>query len=72
VRRVSAHPTLRSAQMAAVAAERRAPLHASTDARIDKVRPVMLRTGMGSTGAWVWVMAFFGWRACKNRRAVGG
>ena len=28
--------------------------------------------GMGSNGAWLWVMEFFGWRAVKNRREVGG
>ena len=61
-----------SAQIAAVEAERRAQLHASTDARIDQVRQLMLLKGIGINGAWLVVMAFFGWRAFKNRREVGG
>ena len=72
VLRVDAHHTLLSAQIAAVEAERRAQLHASTDARIDQVRQLMQRKGMGINGAWLLVMAFFGWRACKHRREVGG
>ena len=53
-------------------AERRAQLHASTDARIDQVRQLMRLKGIGINGAWLVVMAFFGWRAFKNRREVGG
>jgi transposase len=72
VLRVYAHHTFLSAQIAEMEVERRAQLHASTDARIAKVRQLMLRKGIGSNGAWWLVMAFFGWRACKNRREVGG
>src|SRR2546428_4874097 len=72
VLRVDAHHTFLSAQIAAVEAERRAQLHASTDASIDKVRQLMLLKGIGINGAWVLVMEFFGWRAFKNRREVGG
>jgi transposase len=72
VLRVYAHHTFLSEQIAAVEAERRAQLHASTDARIDTVRQVMLLKGIGINGAWLLVMAFFGWRAFKNRREVGG
>ena len=72
VLRVYAHHTLLSAQIAAVEAARRARLQASTDARIDKVRQWMQLKGIGITGAWLVVMAFFSWRACKNRREVGG
>jgi transposase len=32
----------------------------------------MQRKGLGSNGAGVVVREFFGWRAFKNRRAVGG
>ena len=32
----------------------------------------MLLKGIGINGSWLFVMEFFGWRACKNRRAVGG
>ena len=72
VLRVYAHHTFLSEQIAAVEAERRAQLQASTDARIDKVRQLMLLKGMGINGAWLLVMEFFGWRAFKNRREVGG
>ena len=72
VRRVYAHHTFLSEQIAALEAERRAQLQASTDARIDKGRQLMQRTGLGINGAWLLVMAFFRGRACKNRRAVGG
>src|SRR2546430_15737695 len=47
-------------------------MDASTDARIDKVRQLMLLKGMGINGAWLVVMELFGGRAVKNRREVGG
>ena len=72
VLRVDAHHTCRSAPIAAVEAERRAQLQASTEACIDEVRQLMHLKGLGSNGAWVLVMAFFGWRACKHRRDGGG
>jgi transposase len=72
VLRVYAHHTFLSEQIAAVEAERRAQLQASTDAKIDKVRQLMLLKGIGINGAWLLVMEFFGWRAFKNRREVGG
>jgi transposase len=36
------------------------------------VRQLMLLKGIGINGAWLLVMEFFGWRAFKNRREVGG
>jgi transposase len=39
---------------------------------MEQVRPLMLLTGIGLNGAWLLVMACFGWRACKTRREVGG
>jgi transposase len=72
VLRVYAHHTFLSEQIAAIEAERRAQLQASTDARIDKVRQLMLLKGIGINGGWLLVMEFFGWRAFKNRREVGG
>jgi transposase len=72
VLRVYAHHPLLREPSAAVEAERRAQLQASTDARIDTVRQWMQRKGMGSNGAWLVVMAFFRWRAFTHRRAVGG
>jgi transposase len=72
VLRVYAHDTLLSEQIAAVEVGRRALLQTSPDASIDTGRQLMQRKGIGSNGAWVVVMAFFGWRACKHRREVGG
>ena len=70
--RVYAHHTLLTEQIAEVEAERRAQLQTSTEAPIDKVRQLMQLKGIGINGAWLLVMEFFGWRACKNRREVGG
>ncbi len=72
VLRVYAHYTFLSEQIAAVEAERRALLQTSPDASIDKVRQLRQLKGIGINGAWLLVMAFFGWRAFKNRREVGG
>ena len=72
VLRVYAHHTFLSEQIAAVEAERRAQLQASTEAHLDKVRQLMLLKGIGINGAWLLVMEFFGWRELKNRREVGG
>jgi transposase len=70
--RVYAHHPCLSEQSAAWEAERRAQRQASPDARSAKVRQWMQRKGIGITGAWLVVMAFFSWRACKHRREVGG
>jgi transposase len=72
VLRVYAHHTFLSEQIAALEAERRAQLQASTEASIDKVRQLMQLKGIGINGAWLLVMEFFSWRAFKNRREVGG
>jgi len=70
--RVYAHHRFLSQQIAEVEAERRAHLQTATEARIEKVRQFMQLKGIGINGAWVLGMAFFGWRALKNRREVGG
>jgi transposase len=70
--RVYAHHMCLSQQSAEVEAERRAQLQTAPEARIEKVRQFMQLKGIGINGAWVLVMAFFGWRELKNRRAVGG
>jgi transposase len=72
VLRVYAQYTFLSEQIAAVEAERRAQLQTSTEAHITKVRQLMQRKGIGINGAGLLVMEFFGWRAFKNRREVGG
>jgi transposase len=72
VLRVYAHDTFLSEQIAAVEVERRTLLQTSADASIDKIRQLMQLKGIGINGAWLLVMEFFGWRAFKNRREVGG
>jgi transposase len=72
VLRVYAHYQFLTAQIAEVNATRREALQTSSDARIDKIRQLMLLKGIGINGAWLLVMEFFGWRALKNRREVGG
>jgi len=61
-----------SEQIAALEAERRALLQTSQEASIEKIRQLMHLKGIGINGAWWLVMEFFGWRALKNRREVGG
>jgi transposase len=70
--RVWAHHQFLSEQIAALEAERRALLHSSEDASLEKVRQLMHLKGIGINGSWVLVMEFFGWRALQNRREVGG
>ena len=72
VLRVYAHHQFLSEQIAALEAERRALLQSAQDASIEKVRQLMQLRGLGINGAWLLVMAFFGWRALKTRREVGG
>jgi transposase len=70
--RVWAHHQFLSEQIAAVEAERRALLHSSEDASLEKVRQLRHLKGIGINGAWLLVMEFFGWRELQNRREVGG
>jgi transposase len=70
--RVYAHHTFLSQQIAEIEAERRAQLQTSSDASLDKIRQLMQLKGIGINGSWLLVMEFFGWRAFKNRREVGG
>jgi transposase len=72
VLRVEAQDTVLSAQIAEVEVERRALLQTAPEASIDTVRQLRQLKGMGSNGAWLLVLAFFGGRACKHRRDVGG
>ena len=72
VLRVYAHHELLREQMAALAAERRALLHSSSEASLEKVRQLMQLTGIGSNGSWLVVRACFAWRELKTRREVGG
>ena len=72
VLRVYAHHTFLTEQIAAIEAERRAQLQTSSDASIDQIRQLMMLKGIGINGSWLLVREFFGWRAFKNRREVGG
>ena len=72
VLRVYAHYQFLSEQIAELEAERRALLHSSQEASLEKVRQLMQLKGTGIHGAWLLVMEFFGWRELKNRREVGG
>jgi transposase len=72
VLRVYAHHQFLSQQIAEWEAERRALLQTSQEAALEKVRQLMHLRGIGINGAWLLVMEFFGWRAFKNRREVGG
>jgi transposase len=70
--RVYAHYTFLREQIAQLEAERRDLLRTSQEANIEKVRQLMHLKGIGINGSWLLVMEFFGWRALKNRREVGG
>jgi transposase len=70
--RVYAHYQFLSEQIAELEAERRTLLQSAQEASLEKVRQLRQLQGIGSNGAWVLVMALFGWRALKNRREVGG
>jgi transposase len=72
VLRVYAHHQFLTEQIAEVNATRRGALQTSSDASIDKIRQLMLLKGIGINGAWLLVREFFGWRALKHRREVGG
>ena len=72
VLRVYAHHQFLREQISAVEAERRALLRTSPEASTEKVRQLMQLKGIGINGSWLLVMEFFGWRAFKNRREVGG
>ena len=47
-------------------------LQSSQEASLEKVRQLLQLQGIGSNGAWLLVMALFGWREFKTRREVGG
>ena len=36
-----------------------------------KVQQLLMLTGIGINSAWLFVMECFGWRALRNRKAVG-
>jgi transposase len=52
--------------------ERTEAIRTSDDPSVEKVRRFMRLRGIGDNSAWLFVMEFFGWRAFRNRRQVGG
>jgi transposase len=68
--RVYAPHTFLREQMAAWEAQRCALLRSAQAANLAKVRQLMQLRGLGINGAWLVVMACFGWREWKNRREV--
>jgi transposase len=63
---------LLSAQSAELEAERHAMLRTAQEAPSEQGRQLMHLRGIGINGAGGLVREFFGGRACKNRREVGG
>jgi hypothetical protein len=61
-----AHHRFLSAQIAALAAERRALLHTSKEASIEPGRQWMQLKGIGINGAWALVRKFFAWRKVQT------
>jgi transposase len=57
--------------MAPLEAERRAVLQTAEEAVTQKVPQLLRLKGSGSKSAWLFVMEFFGGRACHNRQEVG-
>jgi transposase len=59
-------------QIKELEAERTEAIRTSDDPSVEKVRRLMRLRGIGDNSAWLFVMEFFGWRAFRNRRQVGG
>lgn len=59
-------------QMRAVEAERRRLLRTSKERAYEVVRQLHGLKAIGLNSAWTFSMEFFGWRAFRNRREVGG
>ena len=51
---------------------RRELIETSDDPSVAKVRQLLTLRGIGPESSWLFVMEFFGWRAFRNRREVGG
>jgi transposase len=59
-------------QIAALETERNERILTEQDPSVDKVRQLLKLRGIGENSSWLFVMEFFGWRAFRNRREVGG
>jgi len=58
-------------QLLALEAARRTVLRDSQEPCSAQVRQLRRRSDIGENAAWLYVMAFFGWREFHNRRAIG-
>jgi transposase len=65
------HGTALPQRLAQLEAERRAVLQTAEDAVTKKVQQLLRLKGIGLNSAWLFVMECFGWRAFRNRKAVG-
>jgi transposase len=63
---------LLTAQMRQLEGERAEALRSDPAPAVELVRRLMRLRGIGVNSAWLYVMEFFGWRAFRNRREVGG
>jgi transposase len=52
-------------------AARRVLMQTAEDAGLKKVQQLLTLKGIGTNSAWGFVMECFGWRACRNGKAVG-
>jgi transposase len=66
-----AHVQVLAQRIGQLEAERRALMQTAEDASMKTVRHLLTVKGMGTTRAWLFVMACFGWRAFPNGKAVG-
>jgi len=60
-----------TAHMQTLEAERRALLRHRTDPIIAQVRQLFTLRGIGINSAWLYIMAFFAWRAFQTAKQVG-
>ena len=65
------HVVALAQRIAQLEAERRAVLQTAEDAVTKKVQQLLMLKGIGINSAWLFVMAFFGWRAFHHRKEVG-
>jgi len=70
VRREDTRLRLVDEQIRALEAEQAQRLEAAATPCYQQVAHLMRLRGLGLTSAWVFVMAYFGWRQCHNRREV--
>lgn len=63
---------LLTAQIRQLEGERAEAIRRDPAPAVELVRQLLRLRGIGENSAWLYVMEFFGWRAFRNRREVGG